>query len=225
MPHEHHRELAPAGGDELHQPLQTIEGVAMDVVRLVDEQHDGLAGLAHQLLEQPLAPFGLGGRLEIGVGAHVEEQRHDEVRQGHARLVDRQAARDDDVLAGADVVLEPVHHHRLARTNGAADCDQAPRPDGREHILAQLAKALGLEVSSVHPVRDDPEAAHDLGSQHSLVPFGRRRNRSAMARAISVLSSVRFRSFAMKSSASSSSAPRGFPSRSAMPRRASSSLR
>ena len=30
MPHEHHRELASAGGDELHQPLETIEGVAME---------------------------------------------------------------------------------------------------------------------------------------------------------------------------------------------------
>ena len=31
----------------------------MDVVSLVDEQHDGLASLAHHLLEQAFASFGL----------------------------------------------------------------------------------------------------------------------------------------------------------------------
>ena len=41
----------------------------MDIVSFVDEQHDGLAGLAHHLLEQAFPSFGLGGGLEIGVGA------------------------------------------------------------------------------------------------------------------------------------------------------------
>ena len=197
----------------------------MDVVSLVDEQHDGLAGLAHHLLEQAFASFGLGGGLEIGVGADVEKQRHDQVRQCHARLVDRKAARDDDVLVRTDVVLQPVHHHRLARTDWSANRDQATGSDRCDHIIAQLAQAVGLEVPGVRPVRDDPEMAHDLGGQHSLVLFGLRRKRSAIALVISAFSSVRFRSCAMKASASGSSAPSGLPSRLAMLRRASSSLR
>ena len=80
-----------------------------------------------------------------------------------ARLVDREATRDDDVLFGADVVLLPVHHHRHARTDRAADRDQATGPGRCDHIIAQLAQAVGLEVPGVHPVRDDPEMAHDPG--------------------------------------------------------------
>ena len=139
----------------------------MDVVSLIDEQHNGLAGLAHHLLEQAFAPFGLGGGFEIGVGADVEKQRHDQVRQCHARLVDRKAARNDDVLVGAAVVLQLVHHHRLARADLSAVRNQASGPDRRDHVIAELAQAVGREVADVCPVRDDPEVANDLGGQHS----------------------------------------------------------
>ena len=110
--------------------------MAVDIVGLIDEQHDRLPRLAHDLLEQPLATFGLRGSLEVGITGDVEKQRHDQIRQRHARFVDREAARDDDVLLRGDVVLQPVHHHRLARADGTADRDQAPGPDGRGHIVA-----------------------------------------------------------------------------------------
>lgn len=110
------------------------------------------------------------GELEASPELAVRTRAGQDSLRNSAMMRFGRVTRDDDVLVGADVVLESVHHHRLARTNGTADRDQAPRPDGREHILSQLAKALGLEVSSVHPMRDDPEAAHDLGGQHSLVP-------------------------------------------------------
>ena len=225
LSHEHDRQLAPAGGDDLHQPLEAIQRVAVDVVGLIDEQHDRLPGFSYHLLEQALAPFGLGGRFQVGVAGDVEKERHDQVWQRHPRFVDREAARDDDVLVGGDVVLQPVHHHGLAGPDGTADRHQAPGTDGRDHIVAELAQAVGLELSGVNPVPDDPEVAHGLSGQHSFVPFGLERNRSTMVLAISALSSVRWRSSEMKVRASASSAPSGLPSLSAMPWRASSSLR
>ena len=56
---------------------------------------------------------------------------------------------------------------RCGRTGRASarSAEVGDGPPGSRHG----ERARGLEVPGVHPVRDDPEVAHDLGGQHSLV--------------------------------------------------------
>jgi hypothetical protein len=55
MAGQQHGELAATVRHHLDQPLQASQGMVVQVVRLVDHQHDRLLTLADQVAQLPLA--------------------------------------------------------------------------------------------------------------------------------------------------------------------------
>jgi hypothetical protein len=104
----------------------------------------GLPARATRLEQLALAPLALGGDPRLLVTREIVDERRDQRRHGGARLVDREAARDDDLPLLGDLALEAVEERRLAHADRPGDGDEAASSEPAAQGASDLAVRLGL---------------------------------------------------------------------------------
>jgi hypothetical protein len=85
---EDDRQRAAAIGNDLHQAFQALQGIGVEIVRLVDNEGDRPALLAHQFAQFAFALFAVLGDLDLLFGGQVVEQRLDQGGERRALLID-----------------------------------------------------------------------------------------------------------------------------------------
>ena len=102
---QQHAEFAIAIRHHLDQALQAGERVMVQVVRLIDHQHDRLLAFAHEIAQFPLAQLALLGDLRLLVRGQVTEQRRDQCTQRGPALLDGDRLRHDYPILARQQVL------------------------------------------------------------------------------------------------------------------------
>lgn len=139
----------------------------MQVMRLVDDQHDRLLALAHQGAQRAFAHLSLFRDRRILVRRQVAEQGCDQRAECGPALLDRHRLRHDDPVVLGQQLLQPAHD-RLAGTDHPAQRHQVAVVDGLFDVLQQLAMMRGLVVP------EGARRARQAVELHHLSPHARR---------------------------------------------------
>src|SRR5919198_2441949 len=162
MASQHYRQLAATAAHPLDDALEAAQRLTVELMSVVDKEHDRFFMVQDKLDQGPFAFLGLGWRLTVFLSRQIIKQCQLQRAEVHPIYIHSKRFGDRKAAFFFEPVLKLPQQRGFTAADHAGERDQAALADGGLQLLQPLLVVVGLKIATLAQAASEPKMVHDL---------------------------------------------------------------